>query len=87
MLDKFPGIIESSVFGVPHSDFGEGVMAAVVMKGNEPLEQRRVIESLSEQLARFKIPKHIVVLEELPRNAMGKVMKGELRTSYASFFS
>ena len=87
VLDKFPEIIESSVFGVPHSDFGEGVMAAVVMKGNEPLEQRRVIESLNEQLARFKIPKHIVALEELPRNAMGKVMKGELRNSYASFFS
>ena len=86
-MDKFSGIIESSVFGVPHSDFGEGVMAAVVMKANVPLEQQRVIEALNEQLARFKIPKHIVALEELPRNAMGKVMKTELRTSYASFFS
>ena len=87
VLDEIPGIIESAVFGVPHSDFGEGVMAAVVMQGNKQLEQRTTIEKLNEQLAKFKVPKHIVTLEKLPRNAMGKVMKGELRASYASFFS
>ena len=85
-LEDLSGILEAAVFGVPHHDFGEGVMAAVVMLGGNELEESSIVELLNGKLAKFKIPKHIVVLDKLPRNAMGKVIKSDLRDRYASFF-
>jgi malonyl-CoA/methylmalonyl-CoA synthetase len=86
-LEKVSGIVETAVFGVPHRDFGEGVMAAVVMLDGEQLEEGSIVDVLNGQLAKFKIPKHIFAVDKLPRNAMGKVIKGELRKRYAGFFS
>ncbi len=85
VLDRMEGIGESAVVGVPHPDFGEGVIAVITVRGRIPHEQD-VISSLSERLAKFKVPKRIFVVDELPRNAMGKVQKAELRRLYAAVF-
>lgn len=83
-LDGMPGIAESAVFAVPHIDFGEAVAAAVVMKsgGIQLPSEAEMIATLSKTLAKFKCPKRIVVLTELPRNSMGKVSKAELRARF-----
>ena len=86
VLDAMPGIGESAVIGVPHPDFGEGVVAVVVARGPLPPESE-IIASLSSSLARFKVPKRIFEVNELPRNAMGKVQKAELRKRYAASFA
>ncbi|MFT3989130.1 malonate--CoA ligase [Aestuariivirga sp.] len=85
VLDALPGILESAVIGVPHPDFGEGVIAVVTAKGPLPPEAE-MIAHVSAKLARFKVPKRIHVVEELPRNAMGKVQKAELRKRHADAF-
>jgi malonyl-CoA/methylmalonyl-CoA synthetase len=86
ILDALPGIGESAVIGVPHRDFGEGVVAVVTALG--PLApEAEIIAELSKSLAKFKVPKRIFEVAELPRNAMGKVQKAELRKRYASAFA
>ena len=86
VLDAVPGIGESAVIGVPHPDFGEGVVAVVTAKGKLAPEAE-IIADISTLLARFKVPKRIFVVDELPRNAMGKVQKAELRKRYAETFT
>jgi malonyl-CoA/methylmalonyl-CoA synthetase len=81
-LDDLPGVAASAVIGVPHPDFGEAVVACLV--GTADPEAVRA--ALRDRLAAFKIPKRVLVLEELPRNAMGKVQKAELRRTYADLF-
>lgn len=83
-LDDLPGVEESAVFGVPHPDFGEAVIAAVVAHGE--LDETAVLTQLRARLAGFKLPKHIVSVTELPRNTMGKVQKSHLRERYAMLF-
>jgi malonyl-CoA/methylmalonyl-CoA synthetase len=85
-LDAVAGVLESAVFGVPHPDFGEGVTAAVVGKPGAALSEASVISAVKERLAGYKIPKHILFVEELPRNTMGKVQKNVLRAAYASLY-
>lgn len=85
-LDALPGVLESAVFGVPHPDFGEGVTAAVVLERGSGWTEARLIESLRPRLARYKIPKRVLLLEELPRNAMGKVQKSVLRGQHAALY-
>ncbi|HME41072.1 MAG TPA: AMP-binding protein [Steroidobacteraceae bacterium] len=85
-LDALPGVLECAVFGVPHPDFGEGVTAAVVARPDAHLSEEGIIGALHGRLARYKIPKRIVILDELPRNAMGKVQKNLLRAAYASLY-
>lgn len=86
-LDQFPDVLESAVIGVPHPDLGEGVTAIVVLKsGRTTLDEQEMIAGLQLRLAKFKIPKRIVAVQELPRNAMGKVQKGVLRKAYAELF-
>ncbi|MCA3556251.1 AMP-binding protein [Aestuariivirga sp.] len=84
-LDAIPHIGESAVIGVPHPDFGEGVVAVVTARTELPPEAE-IIAALSASLARFKVPKRIFEVAELPRNAMGKVQKAELRKRYAATF-
>ncbi|HEY2630104.1 MAG TPA: malonyl-CoA synthase [Usitatibacter sp.] len=83
LLDELPGVQESAVVGVPHPDFGEAVTAIVVPRAGEtaPAEQD-IIATLRKKLANFKVPKRVYVVEELPRNAMGKVQKNVLRDRY-----
>lgn len=85
VLDAIPEVGESAVVGVPHPDFGEGVVAFVTSRGTLAPETE-IIASLSDKLAKFKVPKRIFTLDELPRNAMGKVQKAELRKLCAAEF-
>ncbi|HEX8485347.1 malonyl-CoA synthase [Sphingomonas sp.] len=80
LIDELPGVVESAVFGVPDADFGEAVVAAVVADGASAED---VIAALRPKLARFKQPKRVILLDDLPRNAMGKVQKAVLRDSYS----
>lgn len=87
VIDEMEGVVESAVFGVPHPDFGEGVLAAVVAKPGALLNPEAMITTLKQDLAVFKVPKTIHVLEELPRNTMGKVQKNRLRETYDKAFA
>ncbi|MDX1731298.1 MAG: AMP-binding protein, partial [Aurantimonas coralicida] len=80
-LDELPGVVESAVIGVPHPDFGEGVVGVVVAE--RALDEAELTGALAERLARFKQPKRIVFVDELPRNTMGKVQKNILRDRFA----
>jgi len=83
-LNDLPGVAESAVFGVPHADFGEAVMAVVVAAPGVALDADAMRAALSVGLARFKIPKQILTVDELPRNTMGKVQKSALRERYGN---
>jgi len=83
ILDEMPGVTESAVVGLPHPDFGEAVVAVVMGRGDEAA----MIAQAREKLAAFKAPKRVFFVDELPRNAMGKVQKNLLRETYAGTFS
>jgi len=83
VLDELPGVTESAVIGCPHPDFGEGVVAVVMGQGDEAA----MIAEARRQLAAYKAPKRVVFVDELPRNAMGKVQKNLLRQRYERLFS
>ena len=85
-LDAVPGVAESAVFGVPHADFGEGVTAAVVLKPGATLSEGQLLEHVRVRLSGYKVPKRILFVPQLPRNAMGKVRKDALRASYAALY-
>ncbi len=85
-LDEVAGVGESAVIGVPHPDFGEGVVAVITASGTEVPEEAEIISTLSGHLAKFKVPKRVFHHAELPRNAMGKVQKAELRAKYEALF-
>lgn len=86
LLDDIPGVVESAVIGVPHADFGEGVVAVLVVSG-AALTLAQVDRHLAGRLARYKQPKQVVCVDELPRNAMGKVQKATLRETYRALLS
>ena len=74
------------MIGVPHPDLGEGVVAVVTARPAADLDEGRMLAALASDLARYKLPKRIVVAEALPRNAMAKVQKNELREQYRASF-
>jgi len=78
-LNNLPGVLESAVVGVPHPDFGEVGCAFVLAKAGVTLDPAALLQALKALLANFKVPKQCMVLQELPRNAMGKVQKNVLR--------
>ncbi len=80
VLDSLPGVLESAVVGLPHPDFGEAVIAAVVARPGITLDAVALRNMSRERLAAFKVPKAVHVVDALPRNAMGKVEKNRLRT-------
>ena len=82
-LDALDGIQESAVVGVPDADFGEAVVAVVVVHSGHALDEAEIIATLKSQIAGFKVPRRIVFAAELPRNAMGKVQKSALRERLA----
>jgi len=79
LIDALPGVEESAVVGMPHPDFGEAGLAVITGKA----DPATVMAALKDKLANYKIPKLIVTADALPRNAMGKVQKKELRRIYA----
>lgn len=86
-IDAIPGVIESAVIGVPHADFGEGVTAVVVPDNKTPLDEAAVLRALDGRLAKFKLPKRVLFIDELPRNTMGKVQKNILRDKYGKLYA
>jgi malonyl-CoA/methylmalonyl-CoA synthetase len=86
LLDALPGVAESAVIGVPHPDFGEGVTAVLVPKPGQQIHEAEILAALRPHLAAFKLPKAVRVVEELPRNAMGKVLKSSLRQRFAGLY-
>jgi malonyl-CoA/methylmalonyl-CoA synthetase len=83
-IDALPGVAESAVVGIPDADFGEAVTAVVVAKSGHALHESEIIEALKADIAGFKVPKRVHVVESLPRNAMGKVEKKALRQRYSA---
>jgi malonyl-CoA/methylmalonyl-CoA synthetase len=86
-LDALPGVLESAVIGVPHPDMGEGVLAVVIPRPGAAPTEAGLLDALSGQLARYKLPRRIVIADSLPRNAMGKVLKAELRRLHGGAFA
>ena len=85
-IDAIDGVLESAVFGAPHADFGEGVTAVVVPRPGAALTEVAILAALGGRLAKFKVPKRVIVVELLPRNAMGKVQKAALREAYKDIY-
>jgi malonyl-CoA/methylmalonyl-CoA synthetase len=86
-IDALPGVDESAVIGVPHPDMGEGVVAVIVPQKGARVTEEAVRTALEGQLARFKLPRRVIVIDALPRNAMGKIQKATLRADYAGLFA
>ena len=86
-IDALPGVIESAVIGVPHKQFGEGVTAIVVARPDGGVTEESVLAALNDRLAKFKQPKRVIVVADLPRNAMGKVQKNILRETYKAIYT
>ena len=85
-IDALPGVIESAVIGVPHADFGEAVTAVVVPRPDATIDEATVRCALERRLAKFKVPKRVLFVSELPRNTMGKVQKSALRDRYRQLY-
>jgi malonyl-CoA/methylmalonyl-CoA synthetase len=85
-IDALPGVQESAVIGVAHPDFGEAVTAVVVPQPGADLSEERILAGLGDQLARFKQPKRVLVVDSLPRNAMGKVQKNLLCDQHTGLY-
>jgi malonyl-CoA/methylmalonyl-CoA synthetase len=86
-INDLPGVAESAVIGVPHPDFGEGVVAVVVAKPGVALDGPGIVAHLKGKIANFKVPKFLFVVADLPRNAMGKVQKNLLREQHKGLFA
>ena len=87
VINEMAGVAESAVIGVPHPDFGEAVIAVVVVKPGEALDGAAMTASLKRAIANFKVPKQIYIVADLPRNAMGKVQKNVLREQHKGLFA
>ncbi|OYW34282.1 MAG: malonyl-CoA synthase, partial [Rhizobiales bacterium 12-66-7] len=85
-IDALPGVVESAVIGVPHKDFGEGVTAVVVRAADAKVSEADIHAALEDRLAKFKLPKRIIFVDDLPRNTMGKVQKNVLRDTYKDIY-
>jgi malonyl-CoA/methylmalonyl-CoA synthetase len=86
-IDAIPGVIESAVIGIPHADFGEGVTAIVVRDRAATIDEKGIQSALEDRLAKFKQPKRVIFVDDLPRNTMGKVQKNVLRDTYAELYA
>jgi malonyl-CoA/methylmalonyl-CoA synthetase len=85
-IDEMPGVFESAVIGLPHPDFGEAVAAVVVGKGSA-VDASRIVDALKSRIANYKVPKRVFIVDDLPRNTMGKVQKNVLRDRYRNTFT
>jgi acyl-CoA synthetase (AMP-forming)/AMP-acid ligase II len=82
VLNSHPAIKESCVIGTPHPTWGESVTAVCVLKEGQSVEAQELIEYCKTGGARYKVPKAVHFVKELPRNAAGKVLKKDLREQY-----
>lgn len=86
-IDALPGVAESAVIGVPHADFGEGVTAVVAARNGAKLSEEEIRGALEGSLAKYKVPKRVFIVDQLPRNTMGKIQKNVLRETYKDTYS
>ena len=86
IIDDQEGVLESAVIGVPHPDFGETPIAVIVSETESAPKLEAIESNLRKSLARYKHPKKIFLIDQLPRNAMGKVQKNILREEYKNLF-
>jgi malonyl-CoA/methylmalonyl-CoA synthetase len=86
-INEMPGVAESALVGVPHPDFGEVGVAVVILKPGAGIDGEQIVARLKSQLANFKIPKRCFVVDQLPRNTMGKVQKNLLREQHKQLFA
>lgn len=84
LIALVPGVVDVAVVGIEHPDFGEAVIAVVV--ADEAYVEAELFATVRNALANFKRPKKVFVVDELPRNALGKVQKAVLRQTYADTF-
>ena len=82
VLDAQPGVLESAVIGVPHRDLGETVIGLIVAAPGQSQDLEQIMEAIQGTLARFKQPRRLILVPELPRNAMAKVQKNILREQF-----
>ncbi len=82
VLHEHPAILECAVFGIPDEKWGELVHAAVVFRTGQNVEQEELTEFIRERLARYKVPRHWEILQELPKTGSGKIKKKELRDKF-----
>ncbi len=87
LLDDQPGVQESAVIGVPHPDFGETVLGILVPAKDPAPDLDAIMVSVQNSLARFKHPRKLILMDELPRNTMGKVQKNILRETFKGMFT
>jgi len=87
VINDMSGVAESAVIGVPHPDFGEAVVAVVIPRPGAVLNADSMVSTLKARIANFKVPKRVIVQDELPRNAMGKVQKNLLRDAHRGLFA
>jgi len=85
-LDELEYVRESAVIGAPHRDMGEGVVAIIVARTRGFADAELLASAMKDKLARFKHPRRYVFVDELPKNAMGKVQKASLRERFADSF-
>jgi len=84
VINDIDGVLESAVFGVPSPDFGESVLAAIILEQGASLGEHVIAQKVEQMLARFKHPRRYIMLDALPRNTMGKVQKNILREKYSN---
>ena len=82
-IDAIPGVLESAVIGIPDADFGEAVTAVAIRQEGAEISEPEVLQALRSRLAKYKLPKRVHFVVELPRNAMGKVQKNLLRKQFS----
>ena len=87
LLDDQPGVLESAVIGVPHPDFGETVLGIIIPEAGATPDLDQMMEAVKTSLARFKHPRKLILMDELPRNTMGKVQKNILRDEFKDMFT
>ena len=84
MLYRFPGILEAAAIAVPDPEYGEDIAACVVPNPGQQLDENALREFCIKALGQFKSPKHIYVLDELPKGPSGKIQRLKLSGDYSS---
>ena len=82
-----PALAEVAVVGLPHARWGEAITAVAVAREGANLEPDSILRSVRAQLSAFKCPKALIVVEELPKTATGKIQKNKLRQRFAAFYA
>ena len=85
LINEMPGVAESAVVGLPHPDFGEGVIAVVVAKPGATLTREELLGFFEGKIAKWQIPDDVVFVAELPHTATGKILKRQIRDDYKDY--